>query len=250
MFWQAILIILVLNFLGFLYAWFKQSDKGTDLIYNVTFLFSAIIFYVQSEQNILTLALTAMVVLWALRLGAYLFWRIHKMDKDERFDDIRVRISSLLKFWMLQTGSIFIILIPAIIFYAGPSMDWGLNHTIGITIWALGFIIESLADYQKTIFKANPVNKGKFIQSGLWSIVRYPNYSGEIMCWIGVFVFCANIFSGWQWIAVISPIWIATLLIFISGIPLLEASYKTKYASMPSFQKYVKTTSRLIPWIY
>jgi len=250
MFWQAILIILILNFLGFLYAWFKQSDKGTDLIYNVTFLVLAIIFYIQSEQNILTLTLTIMISLWALRLGAYLFWRIHKTNKDDRFDDIRVRISSLLNFWMLQTVSIFIISIPAIIFYSKPASEWGLNHSIGLVVWALGFVIESVADYQKTVFKSKPANKCKFMQSGLWSIVRYPNYTGEIMCWIGVFIFCSNIFVGWQWIAIVSPIWIATLLIFISGIPLLEKSYEKKYASMPSFQKYVKNTSRLIPGIY
>ena len=250
MFLQAIIIILVLNFLGFLFAWFKQSDKGTDLIYNLTFFFAAVIFYFQSDQNSLTLALTAMLTLWSLRLGAYLFWRIHKMDKDERFDDIRIRISSLLKFWLLQTVSIFIILVPAIIFYNQPSLEWELMHSIGIAIWAIGFLMESIADYQKSVFKGKPENKGKFIQSGLWSFVRYPNYTGEILCWIGVFVFCSNVLVGWQWIAIISPIWIAILLIFISGIPLLEASYEKKYAQMPTFQKYIQSTSRLIPGIY
>ena len=117
-------------------------------------------------------------------------------------------------------------------------------------VWALGFIIESIADYQKSVFKGKSENKGKFIQSGLWSVVRYPNYTGEIMCWVGVFVFCLNVLVGWQWIAIISPIWISILLIFISGIPLLEASYAKKYANMPSFQEYTKSTSRLLPGVY
>lgn len=247
---QSIIIILGFNFLGFLYAWFKQSDKGTDLIYNLTFLCSVIVFYVMGEKTMPSLLLTIAISLWAIRLGVYLFWRIHKMDKDERFDDIRVRISSLVKFWVLQTLSIFIILIPAIFFYYNPNDTLIPLQYLGLGIWFIGFVIESIADYQKSVFKADISNKGQFINSGLWSVVRHPNYTGEILCWIGIFLFCVPALAGWQWVSLVSPIWISTLLIFISGIPLLEKAYKTKYGSMPSYKKYVQSTYRLFPYLY
>ncbi len=233
-----------------MFGWFKQSDKLTDLIYSLSFFVVAIFLYFQSSNTITTFILTILICLWAVRLGGYLFWRINKMKKDTRFDERRPNFSSLLNFWLLQTGSILVILIPAIIFYGKPNAEIQLAQIIAIAIWLLGFLLESIADFQKSNFKSKPENKGKFVQSGLWSIVRYPNYLGEILCWIGVFLFCTPVFISGNWISIISPIWIIILLVFISGIPLLEKSSKEKYGKMKAFQQYVETTSKLIPGVY
>lgn len=247
---EASLITLTLNLIGFIFGWFWQSDKLTDLIYSFSFFVVVGYLYQNSNQTITTLLLTAMIGLWALRLGSYLFWRINKMKKDTRFDNRRPNFLALLNFWILQTGSIIIILIPAIIFYSKPNGVLEPVQFIGIGIWLLGFLLESIADFQKSHFKSDPMNQGQFIQSGLWSVVRYPNYLGEILCWIGVFLFCSPVFVTGNWIAIVSPLWIIILLVFISGIPFLEKSSEKKYGSMPAFKSYVGTTKKLIPGVY
>lgn len=248
--YAASIITIFLNLIGFLFGWFKQSDKLTDLIYSLSFFVVAIYLFRNSSKTITALLLTVMICCWALRLGGYLFWRINKMKKDTRFDERRVSFTRLMNFWLLQTGSIIIILIPAIIFYSKPNVELHIIQLVAFVIWLFGFIIESVADFQKSSFKSKPSNKGQFIQTGLWSIVRYPNYTGEILCWIGVFLFCSPVFITGNWIAVISPIWIIILLVFISGIPLLEKSSQKKYGSMSAFKKYVAGTKKLIPGIF
>ncbi len=247
---HASIITLILNLIGFLFGWFKQSDKLTDLIYSLSFFVVAIFLYLNSSKTVTALLLTIMICCWAVRLGSYLFWRINKMKKDTRFDDRRPNFTSLMNFWLLQTGSIIIILIPAIIFYSKPNVELQLIQLVAMAIWLLGFLLESIADFQKSSFKSKPQHKGKFISTGLWSIVRYPNYLGEILCWIGVFLFCTPVFITGNWIAVVSPLWIVILLVFISGIPFLEKSSMEKYGPLVSFQEYVKHTKKLIPGIY
>lgn len=115
-------------------------------------------------------------------------------------------------------------------------------------IWALGWIIESVADWQKFIFK----NSGEsgFIQTGLYSKVRHPNYLGEILVWIGIFWYVAPSFDGWMWWSIVSPLWVIILLIRVSGIPLIEKANINKYKSNPAFKNYVQRTWRLIPYFY
>ena len=247
---QASIVTLILNVVGFLFGWIRQSDKLTDLVYSLSFFVVTIYLYQNSSKTITALLLAIMICLWALRLGGYLFWRINKMKKDARFDNRRPNFSALLNFWILQTGSIIIILIPAIIFFSKPNSEIQLIQIVGMGLWVVGFLVESIADFQKSSFKSNTSNRGKFINSGLWSIVRYPNYLGEILCWVGVFTFCTTVFITGNWIAIISPLWISILLLFISGIPLLEKSAQKKYGKMITFQHYIDSTSKLIPGIY
>ncbi|MFP4656189.1 MAG: DUF1295 domain-containing protein [Candidatus Woesearchaeota archaeon] len=103
--------------------------------------------------------------------------------------------------------------------------------------------IESFSDFQKLTFKKQPKNKGRFIKSGLWKYSRHPNYFGEILCWIGVYVFCGV----WMW-GLISPIFITTMLLFVSGIPLLEKKADEKWGGSREYQKYKHETPILIPW--
>ncbi|MBD3155066.1 MAG: DUF1295 domain-containing protein, partial [Candidatus Aenigmarchaeota archaeon] len=120
---------------------------------------------------------------------------------------------------------------------------------IGFIIWGLGLTIETIADLQKFKFKNNPKNKGKWIQSGLWKYSRHPNYFGEILCWVGVYIYCLNYLSGLNaLIGLISPVFISSLLLFVTGIPRLEERHDKKYGDKKEYQKYKKKTSKLILW--
>jgi steroid 5-alpha reductase family enzyme len=118
---------------------------------------------------------------------------------------------------------------------------------VGFLIWLLGFSIEVVADSQKSRFNANPENKGKFIQTGLWSRSRHPNYFGEILLWVGVAVIALPVLQGWQWIALISPVFVTLLLTRISWIPLLEKKADQKWGGQQDYETYKKNTSVLIP---
>jgi steroid 5-alpha reductase family enzyme len=170
------------------------------------------------------------------------------MGRDARFDKFRKKLISFLFFWVVQAVSIFIISLSFLIFY---DINNGVAHPvfwIGISIALIGLIIESVADYQKFQFKKS--NPDTFIQSGLWKTIRHPNYTGEILFWVGVFVTTTSYISGWQWIAVLSPLWIIFLLLRFSGIPPLEEKWAEKYGDNPQFIKYKNDSDKLIPGIY
>ena len=118
---------------------------------------------------------------------------------------------------------------------------------VGFLVWVVGFTIEVVADSQKSRFSANPDNKGKFIQTGLWSRSRHPNYFGEIVLWIGVAVIAAPVLQGWQWIALISPVFVTFLLTRVSGVPLLEKKADKKWGGQGDYESYKKKTPVLIP---
>jgi steroid 5-alpha reductase family enzyme len=125
-----------------------------------------------------------------------------------------------------------------------PLGIWGL---VGGLIWLFGFAIEAIADNQKTAFRKDPANKGKFISTGLWSRSRHPNYFGEIILWIGVMLIAVPVLQGWQWIALISPIFVTLLLTKVSGIPMLETRADEKWGGQTDYEAYKKNTPILIP---
>jgi steroid 5-alpha reductase family enzyme len=118
---------------------------------------------------------------------------------------------------------------------------------IGVLVWIIGFSIEVIADRQKSQFRADPSNEGKFINSGLWSWSRHPNYFGEIVLWIGVAIIALPVLQGWQWVTMISPVFITLLLTRISGVPMLEKRADEKWGGQEDYEEYKKNTSVLIP---
>jgi steroid 5-alpha reductase family enzyme len=183
-------------------------------------------------------------------LGTYLFIRVNRVGKDERFDDFRQSFTGFMKFWILQAGSIILIFLPA---FLGMSKDNGhlsILSYAGALIWLVGFLMESIADWQKYQFKSKAENKGKFYEAGLFSFVKYPNYLGEILCWWGIFIYVIPVLQSWEWLSIVSPLWITALLLWISGIPLLEKQYDSKYGHSKEYQEYQKRVYKLIPGIY
>jgi len=236
------------NLVLFLIAYFLQTDKLTDFSYSLCFLIiNGVCFYL-SEHSLIEIVMFSLISVWAFRLGGYLFVRIMAMGRDARFDKFREKLISFASFWVVQAISIFIISLPFIIFYSVNDSIPTPIFWIGCIIAIAGLILESIADYQKFQFKKK--NPDTFIQSGLWKKIRHPNYTGEILFWIGVFISAASYLSGWQWAAVISPLWIILLLLKFSGIPPLEEKWAEKYDENPSFLEYKKESYKLIPGVY
>ena len=231
----------------FIPAFKFKTDKLTDLSYSLTFIILIVIAMVLSEFTVLKLILSLMIIAWGLRLGIFLFIRIRKMKRDKRFDGMRESFFRFLKFWVLQGLAVWVILIPALFFINSDRREvfW-----VGFIIWALGLIIESAADLQKYKFKQNRMNKDKFIQSGLWKYSRHPNYFGEMLCWIGVYLFVFVSFSTSQKIiALVSPLFIIGLLLFVTGLPPLERYADKKWGKKREYREYKRKTSILILWI-
>ena len=245
----SILTIVLINLIGLIWAYTRQSDKLTDLIYGMSFFIMTMFSFLnKGDYSFPKILLTVMISLWSLRLAIYLFLRINKIKKDARFDVMRKQFKRLARFWFLQTVTILIIALPVIIFLAKDGVSLGVISWIGASIFFIGFCIEAIADNQKFRFKNNLATKDTFISSGLWKYSRHPNYFGEILCWIGVFLYGMPFLAGWEWLAILSPLWIIFLLVKVSGIPLLEKSADKKYGGDESYERYKKETPVLVPF--
>jgi len=242
-----LLIALGINIVMFIPAFRFKTDKLTDLSYSLTFIILTIIAIILSKFTILKSIVFMMIIAWGLRLGIFLFIRIRKMKRDKRFDGMRESFFRFLKFWVLQGLAVWVILIPALFFINSNLTEvmW-----VGFIIWALGLILESTADFQKYNFKQNEKNKDRFIQSGIWKYSRHPNYFGEILCWVGIYIFVfASLTSLQKIVSLASPLFIIILLLFVTGLPPLEKYADKKWGKQKDYQEYKRKTSILIPWI-
>ena len=189
-----------------------------------------------------------LVLLWAGRLGSFLFFRVRRVGKDERFDTMKQSAPRFLIAWSLQGLWVFLTSLGALILLVTPSVyPLGILDLTGFSLWALGFGIEVVADQQKKRFRSKPKGADKWIDTGLWAWSRHPNYFGEILLWTGVAVIGCGVFSGGQWIGLISPLFVIWLLTQISGVPLLEARADKRWGHDPAYQAYKRDTPVLIP---
>ncbi len=251
------LFVVLLNVFMFYWAYRLQTDKLTDITYSASFAALSLysIFMGDALASMGKLIMGALVLMWALRLGYYLFDRVSKIGKDERFDEIRVNKKRFFRFFLLQGVSSWVISLPFMIrlsadhgtfsFTRVEDLEW-----VGLVIALVGLIVEGVADAQKSAFKAKPGNSNEIYTEGLYSKIRYPNYLGEIVFWVGIFLAAIPFLSGWGWASVISPIAIILLLLFVSGIPFLERGRAKKYGDDPKYQAYHERTYKIIPGVY
>jgi steroid 5-alpha reductase family enzyme len=189
-----------------------------------------------------------LVVVWAVRLGSFLSRRIQKAGRDDRFDEIKPSFFRFLNAWTIQGLWVTFTMAAALVAITTTARkELDIFALVGFLVWAFGFGIEVIADTQKSRFNADPANKSKFIRTGLWSRSRHPNYFGEIVLWIGVTVIGMPVFQGWQWVALISPVFVTLLLTRISGVPLLEKKADKKWGGQAEYEAYKKATPVLIP---
>jgi steroid 5-alpha reductase family enzyme len=245
----SFILIFGIQVILFAFAMTLHTDKLTDISYGMTFVILVLFFlFTRKPLTFLQVAAAIIIILWGLRLAAYLFIRIMRIGRDTRFDSRRDSFKKFGFFWLLQAISIWTILLPVTFFFnsdgAGRSTTFSLA---GIVVWAIGFIIEAVADQQKFKFKSDEKNKGSWVNNGLWKYSRHPNYFGEILCWWGIFLLTAPYLRGIAWIGILGPVYITVLLMFVSGIPLLEKQADEKYKDNKEYQEYKHITSLLIP---
>jgi len=190
------------------------------------------------------------ILTWTLRLGSFLFIRIIKSGADTRFDEVKKVFSKFLIWWSISALWVFLTSVNALTMIINNKKTPDDTYLyIGVILWLVGFIFEVVADEQKRRFNSNPNNSGKFITSGLWSISRHPNYFGEIVLWYGIAVITFPTLEGWQYLTLISPIFVTFLLLKVSGLNLLEQRAEDKWGKLESYKKYKESTSTLIPFI-
>jgi steroid 5-alpha reductase family enzyme len=177
-----------------------------------------------------------------------LFRRIHAAGGDQRFDHIKVSSSRFFVAWTLQGAWVVMTSCAALtaILSAEP-IAVGAIYVIGAVMWVAGFVLEVIADQQKSRFRADPANAGRFINVGLWARSRHPNYFGEILLWAGIAVMAIPYLSGTQWVVMLSPLFVYALLTRISGIPTLTRRGQQLWGDDPAYQAYVANTPRLLP---
>lgn len=228
-----------------------RTERFFDATGSATFILVTLgVVFLSPSPDARSVALAVMVIAWAARLGSFLFVRIHRSGSDDRFDEIKVHPLSFLRVWIMQGLWVSITAAAAWIAIATAPADraaFDVFAGVGIALWVIGMAIEVVADLQKTAFKADPANRGRFIQSGLWSRSRHPNYFGEILAWVGVAVVAAPVFDGWQWIGLLSPIFVVLLLTRVSGVPLLEKKADKRWGGEADYEAYKTATPVLVP---
>jgi len=232
-------------------ASFYQTEKFFDLAGSCTSIFLTLqSLRWQRKVTLRQLVQSGCVTVWALRLGLYLFHRIIQDGKDIRFNQVRGNPRLFWIFWTAQGLWVWLTLLPTLILNTSTKeekLTW--KDYLGWSLWLVGFILEVTADRQKSQFRAEPANKGKWISSGLWSLCQHPNYLGEILMWSSLFLPASSVMSGHQYWSVVSPLFVAYFVTRVSGIPMLERQGLKKWGHLTEYQKYRENTAVLIPYI-
>jgi len=243
------LLSFLVNWAVFVPAWFLQTERYFDLTGSLTYVsLVAVALLGSGRADPRAILLGVLVALWALRLGSFLFLRIQRDGGDGRFDALKVSFPRFLMTWTLQGLWVLLTLSCALAaMTAAQPRPIGLVGVLGALVWLAGFAFEVRADREKSAFRADPENRGRFIHSGLWAWSRHPNYFGEILLWLGVAIIAFPVLTGWQHATLISPVFVYVLLTRISGVPLLESRGKKRWGDDPAYQAYRKRTPVLFP---
>ena len=235
------------QWLAFIPAYLAQSERYYDLTGSLTYL-TVVWFAFSTNGDARSILLAGLISVWALRLGSFLFLRIRDAGSDRRFDRIKPFFFRFLMTWTLQGLWVLLTAGAAIAAMTSrESLALGPVEVLGVLLWITGFAIEVVADRQKRSFRRDPANEDTFIQHGLWSWSRHPNYFGEILLWVGIAVIALPVLQSWQLATLISPIFVFVLLTRVSGIPMLDAHAKRRWGNDPVYQNYRARTSQLLP---
>ena len=246
----------LVHWIIFIPSFLAKTEKFYDitgtLAYLITLYLASVLTSYSSGASLepRTLIIIGMVSFWALRLGIFLFIRVLKVGEDRRFREAKKSFSKYLVWWTMSALWVFLTTANALTLIINNKKL--VNQPIfylGLLIWFIGILFEIIADEQKRRFRLNEKNRGKFISSGLWSISRHPNYFGEIILWIGIAIISLPTLSGFQYVTLISPLFIYLLLTRISGVNLLEESSDKKWGDLQEYEQYKRETPVLVPFI-
>ena len=242
----------VIQWLAFIPARLLQTERFYDLTGSATYVAVTLGAVVTASESTGAQKLIAiMIFIWAGRLGSFLFRRIHAAGGDQRFDQIKVSSSRFFIAWTLQGTWVVMTSCAAVAAILSPEQPpLGFVYIVGALMWVTGFVIEVIADRQKSRFREDPANVGQFICTGLWARSRHPNYFGEILLWSGITMMAVPYLSGSQWVVVVSPLFVYALLTRISGIPTLAKRGQQLWGEDPAYQAYLSNTPRLFPRLF
>ncbi len=235
----------------FVNAWFavalafKRNDVA-DIAWGLGFVLVAWTGFAFSEQSARSLLVNALVTAWGLRLAWHIARRNLRKPEDARYAAWRqewtwFRLRSYLQIFLLQGALLYAIALPILFIHASRASAFTIVDAAGAAVWLAGFFFEAAADAQLKRFLRDPANKGKIMDRGLWAYSRHPNYFGEVTQWWGIFLLAASVPYGL--VTIVGPLTITALILFVSGVPLLEK----KYAGRPDFEAYKKRTSMFVP---
>jgi len=252
---QILIITFVVQWIAYVPAYALKTEKFYDLTGSLTYL-SIFIYCLIATQSIehvkfSNIIVAGAIMIWAIRLGSFLFMRIVRDGKDKRFNLIKTSFSRFFMTWTLQGMWVFICSSSALVAITSPTGVIVNNvFILGFLLFFAGFLIEVIADNQKSKFRSIEENRDSFINEGLWSRSRHPNYFGEIILWLGITVMSISSFSGINYLAIFSPIFTYLLLNYISGIRILEARGNEKWGHLDEYDNYKENTPKLIPKIF
>lgn len=252
----CLVISFVLHWIAFIPSYMAKTEKFYDIVGTVAYLSvlaaASYLTVISSNNNLQLRSIIAisLVFIWALRLGVFLFIRVLRVGEDRRFREVKQNFSKFLVWWSVSALWVFLTAANALtMIINNVSSTDDLYFYFGLLLWLIGFSFEVIADEQKRRFKSDKNNKDAFISSGLWRFSRHPNYFGEILLWVGMAIIALPTLIGWQYVTLISPIFIYLLLTRVSGVNLLEERADQKWGGTEEYDLYVERTPELIPFI-
>lgn len=239
-------LAIFVQWLVFIPSMLKKTEHYYDLTGSFTYV-TVILFALVSAGSFdpRSLLIAVLCLIWAIRLGSFLFARVKAAGFDRRFARMLEIPMQFFMTWTLQGLWVTVTLAAGMAALTSDPVAIGPFAIVGAIVWLIGFTIEVISDRQKSRFREE--NKSGFITTGLWSWSRHPNYFGEIVLWLGIAIIAIPTLSGWQWATMISPIFVIVLLTQISGVRMLEVSGKKRWGTDEDYQAYVASTSVLIP---
>ena len=249
---NAVLLAYVIHWIAYIPAYMFQTEKFYDLTGSVTYLsvvwFVFLSTYKSISLNFGNLILVLLISIWTIRLGLFLFMRIHKAGEDKRFRTIKTSASQFFMTFTLSGLWVTLCSMCALVAISSPEgLVMNALTYVGIILFIIGFGIEIVADNQKTAFRSIEANKDSFITSGLWSKSRHPNYFGEVLLWFAIAVISFSSLEGLQLITLISPVFTYILLVYVSGVRMLEDMNDKKWADDEKYKSYKENTPMLFP---
>lgn len=247
----ALLLDFAIQLAGWALAVLLRTDKTYDMFGSIAFATLSIASLVRSGVfHWRQVVVTSFACIWTLRLGGFLIYRVFKTGGDSRLEPVINKPGTFLVYFLIQGVWVFVSLLPVLAANtaAGPYAGLAWTDVVGWLLWGAGFTMEAVADAQKWAFKSNPANQGRFIDTGLWSLARYPNYGGEMLLWTGTFAACAAGFdSPWWYLSFASPLFVTFILTSLSGIPIQERQAQQRWGAEAAFQQYRRRTRLLLP---
>ena len=250
---EAVLIAFIIQWVAFIPAYAFQTEKFYDLTGTLTYLsVTWYALYMSSDKftnlNGASIAIVLLISIWAIRLGSFLFSRIHKDGEDKRFRTIKPSATQFFMTWTLQGLWVSLCSMCALTAISSESgVVVNAFYYLGVGLFIYGFYTEVKADNEKSKFRSVPENRDKFITTGLWAKSRHPNYFGEIVLWTAIAVISLPSLSGLQYITLISPIFTYVLLVHVSGVRMLEARGQKQWGHLEEYKAYQKSTPMLFP---